>query len=132
MGTPRLAQANNQQMPEGTYDPRKPKSFMYFLDFNSLYPSVMSEFRLPTHGFRWLSDYEIDRLDIMNIPTDSDTGYILVCDIDYPDGLHDLHDAFPMCPKNIVVGEDDVSPYTKELAAECNVKLRPGKKLCLT
>lgn len=132
VGTPRLARANNTQMPEGCYDPGNPTSFIYFLDFNSLYPSVMSEFLLPTYGFRWLSDFEIDRLEIMTIPADSDTGYILVCDIEYPDHLHDLHDAFPMCPENILVGEEDVSQYTKELAAECKVNLRPGKKLCLT
>ena len=92
----------------------------------------MAEYLLPTYGFRWLSDFEIDRLDIMAIPADSDTGYILVCDIKYPDGLHDIHDAYPMCPENIVIGEEDVSPYTKELTAECGITLRPGKKLCLT
>lgn len=98
-----------------------------FFDFNSLYPSVMAEYPLPTYGFRWLSDFEIDPLDIMAVPADSDTGYIPVCDIEYPDGLHDIHDAYPMCPENIVIGEEDVSPYTKELTAECGITLRLGK-----
>ena len=62
----------------------------------------------------------------MAIPADSDTDHILVCDIEYP-GLHDIHDAYPVCPENIVIGEKDVSPYTKELTAECGITLRPGQ-----
>ena len=37
-----------------------------------------------------------------------------------------------MCPENIEIGEEDVSEYTRQLAATCNIKLRPTKKLCLT
>ena len=132
MGTPRLAQANNQQMPEGCYDESKPTSYIYFLDFNSLYPSVMADFRLPTYGFKWLSQFEIERFDVMGIAADSDTGYILVCDLEYPDELHDMHDPFPLCPENVIIGEEDVSQYTKELAAACKINLRESKKLCLS
>ena len=68
----------------------------------------------------------------MDIPADSDTGYILVCDLECPEDKHDKFDAFPLCPENITVGVDNVSPYTRELAAACNMNLRASKKLCLT
>lgn len=48
VGTPRLARANNPQMPNGCFDPEMPRSYIYFFDFNSLYPSVMADFPLPT------------------------------------------------------------------------------------
>ncbi|MEW8542131.1 MAG: hypothetical protein AB2693_01235 [Candidatus Thiodiazotropha sp.] len=132
VGTPRLAQANNPKMPEGRYDPEKPTSYIQFLDFNSLYPSIMADFPLPTYGFKWLTKTEIDNFNLSGIAADSDTGYILVCDLECPEEIHDKFDAFPMCPENVTVGVDDVSPYTKELAAACNMNLRPSKKLCLT
>ena len=132
VGTPRLARANNDQMPEGCYDPGKPTSYIYYLDYNSLYPSVMADFPLPTFGFRWMSEFEIERFDVMSVPADSNSGYILICDIKYPDDLHDLHDAYPMCPESRLIGEEDVSQYTRDLAASCNMTLRPDRKLCLT
>ena len=132
VGTPRVVRANNPQMPEGLYDPTKPESHICFLDFNSLYPSVMLERPLPTYGFKWLSEYEIERLDVMSIPDDSDTGYILIVDMEIPENMHDHYDQYAMMPENIIVGEEHASGYTKQLAAACNVKLRPTRKLCLT
>ena len=104
---------------------------MQFLDFNSLYPSIMADFPL-TYGFRWLTKYEIDNLNLKDIPADSDTDYILVCDLECPEHKHDKFDAFPLCPENITVGVDNISPYSRELAAACNMNLRASKKLCLT
>ena len=119
-------------MPEGCYGPEKPTSYIYFLDFNSLYPSIMADFRVPTYDFKWLSQFEIERFHVMSVPAESDMGYILVCDIGYPEELHDFHDSFPMAPENVVIGEEDASPYTKELAAPYKVNLHACKKLCLS
>lgn len=68
---------------------------------------------------------------IMSVAEDSDTGYVLVADLEI-EGYHDIFDQFPMCPENVEIGEDQVSQYTRELAAACNMKLRPTKKLCLS
>ncbi|MEW8548185.1 MAG: hypothetical protein AB2693_32175 [Candidatus Thiodiazotropha sp.] len=119
-------------MPEGWYDPTKPTSSIYFLAFNSLYPSIMADFPLPTYGFKWLSNHELENFDVMSIPEDSDTGYVVVADLEIPEGQHDKFDQFPMCPENVEIGEEQVSQYTRELAAACNMKLRPTKKLCLS
>ena len=73
----------------------------------------MLERPLPTYNFKFLSQYDIDRLDIMNIEEDSDTGYILVVDLEVPDENHDLYDQFPLCPENVLIDPDHVSEYTK-------------------
>ena len=87
-------------MPEVCYDPGKPTSYFYYLDYNSLYPSVMADFPLPMFGFRWMSEFEMERFDVMSIQADSNSGYILICIIKCPDDLHDHHDAYPMCPES--------------------------------
>ena len=92
----------------------------------------MADFPLPMYGFMWLTKYETDNLNLKDIRADSDTGYILVCDLECPEDKHDKFDAFPLCPENITVGVDNVSPYSRELAAACNMNLRASKKLCLT
>ena len=46
------------------YDPRKPSTFVSYLDMNNLYGWAMSEY-LPYEGFRWLKN--IDKFNIMSI-----------------------------------------------------------------
>ena len=36
---------------------------------------------LPTSNFKWLTDEEMEELDVMMIPDDSSRGYILECDL---------------------------------------------------
>ena len=56
--------------------------------------------RLPllTGDFRLLQPDEIADLNIMTVPTDSETGYILEVDLNYPDHLHDEHNDYPCAP----------------------------------
>ena len=72
LGTPRYAKANQPTMPD--YDPNSERSSLLFLDFCGLYTSIMGSSCLPTHNFSFLSDWEIDRLDILSIDDDSDKG----------------------------------------------------------
>ena len=102
IGSPREISANNPEMPADMYDPTQPTSYIQFLDFNSLYPSVMADFPTPT-SLRFMTSPEIDQLDIQSIPDDADKGYILLVDLDYGEQLHDLHDQFPMAPENVVI-----------------------------
>ncbi|MES9884134.1 MAG: hypothetical protein ABW185_25085, partial [Sedimenticola sp.] len=131
-GGQRYSRANFPDMPNGEYKPDLPTTQLRFWDFNSLYPSIMKDFMLPTHGFRWLSDYEIEQLDVCSIPDDADEGYIFVCDLDYPDELHDVHDQFPLITENVTITENDVSDYTKKLARDSGLALKSEKKLCQT
>ena len=100
-----------------------PTSYIYYFDNNSLYPSVMAVFPLPAFGIRWMSQFEIQRFDVMSVSSDSNSGYILICDIKYPDELHDLHYANLMCPESQLIGQEDISQYTCDLAASCNITM---------
>ena len=51
-----------------------------YLDANNLYGSAMSQ-PLPTSNFKWLTDEEMEELDVMMGPDDSSRGYILECDL---------------------------------------------------
>ena len=51
-----------------------------YLDANNLYGWAMSQ-PLPTSNFKWLTDKEMEELDVKMIPGDSPRGYILECDL---------------------------------------------------
>ena len=58
----RLAKTNNKYMND--YDPKKPSTFISYLDMNNLYGCAMSEY-LPYEGFDWLKN--VDEFDVMSI-----------------------------------------------------------------
>ncbi|CAH1106971.1 unnamed protein product [Psylliodes chrysocephalus] len=62
------------------------------LDINNLYGWAICE-PLSYNGFRWVDD--ITNFDPMTIPDDSEDGYILQVDLEFPRKLHDLHKDFP-------------------------------------
>ena len=70
-----------------------------YLDENNLYGCGMSE-KLPTHGFKWLTGGEIEKIyenryNLNKIPC------ILEVNIEYPENLHDLHNDYPLCPEKV-------------------------------
>ena len=60
-----------------------------YLNANNLYRWAMPQ-PLPTNEFDWLAEEEISNLDIVEIPDDSEEGYILEVDLEYPQELHVL------------------------------------------
>jgi hypothetical protein len=108
----RYAKANNPYVEE--YDPSKPNNYLIYLDANNLYGWSMSQ-ALPTHGFRWLSRQEINVLDILEIRDNSEDGYILSVDLEYPQNLHDIHSDYPLAPESFEIKSSMLSPYQQEL-----------------
>ncbi|XP_055856053.1 uncharacterized protein LOC129919224 [Episyrphus balteatus] len=96
--TGRYAKANNKYM--SNFDESKKSTFLGYFDVNNLYGWAMSQY-LPINNFRWLSDEELKCLNIESIVDNSNKGYILCVDLDYPDYLHDLHNDLPFCPENL-------------------------------
>ena len=107
----RHAVANNPSV-EG-YDPRKPTSYITYLDANNLYGDAMSN-PLPIGKFHFLPMSEIDTFDLLSIPPDSNTGYIVECDLTYPDHLHPLHSDYPLAPEHLTVDVAMLSPFAKQ------------------
>ncbi|GFW11718.1 uncharacterized protein TNCV_43531 [Trichonephila clavipes] len=46
------------------------------------------------------SDNDLTEQDILNLSDESDVGYILEVDLEYPSDLHDKHSDFPLAPEN--------------------------------
>ena len=100
MASKRYAKANNPLV-EG-YDPEKPSSHILYLNANNLYGWRMSQY-LPTGGFRWMDDSQQLAKTIAEQPADRLEGYILEVDLEYPEDLHDAHNAYPLAPERMKV-----------------------------
>ena len=120
----RYARANNPYLKPEDYDSSQPHSYICYLDANNLYGWAMSQ-SLPTGGFRFLDEDEIDEMDFTAVPDDSRLGYIVECDLEYPAELHGLHNDYPLAPEHVKITEDMVSPYCKSI----NIKSTLTEKL---
>ena len=120
----RYAKANNKYMND--YDPKKPSTFISYLDMNNLYGWAMSEY-LPCGRFKWLKN--IDKFDVMSISEKSPIGYFLKVDFEYPKELHELHDDFPLAPEKLAASSDMLSKYCKKIADRYEIKIYDVKKL---
>ena len=100
----RYAKANNKYIND--YDPKKPSTFISYLDMNNLYGWAMSE------RFKWLKN--VDKFDVMSVNEKSPIGYLWQVDLEYPDKLHELRNDFPLAPEKLAVSSDILSKYCKK------------------
>ena len=92
----RHANANNEYM--GTeFDPAEESKFIWYLDANNLYGWAMSK-QLPTSGFEWMTDDELDDWKHLSC--------FLEVDLEYPENFHDLHNDYPLAPERIKIGSN--------------------------
>ncbi|XP_064474753.1 uncharacterized protein LOC135388837 [Ornithodoros turicata] len=125
----RYCRANHEGCDD--YDPQQEKTFIQYLDVNSLYPYAMT-FHLPTGGFEWVDPSRWSEIDFLNIPHDSEVGYVYVVDLSYPEELHALTRDFPLAPEHRYVDENELSPYQHHLKDALSLNAPPTKKLLLT
>ncbi|GFT87312.1 uncharacterized protein NPIL_86151 [Nephila pilipes] len=85
----RYAIDNNKYM--SNFNPDDEIKYLMYLDANNLYGYAMSKY-LPLKDFVW-SDNNLTTQDILNLSDESDVGYILEVDLDYP----------PICMTNIQI-----------------------------
>ena len=114
----RYAKTNNKYMND--YEPKKPSTFIAYLDMNNLYGWAMSEY-LPYGGFKWLKN--VDGFDVMSINEKSPIGFFLEFDLEYPDELHELHNEYPLAPEKLAVSSDLLSKYCKKIAGKFEIKV---------
>ena len=85
------------------YNKNKESSFLEYLDANNLYGWTMPQ-TLPVDSFDWVKKLsKIDEDFIINYDQDSDKGYILEVDVEYPKNLHDLHGDLPFLPERMKI-----------------------------
>ena len=110
----RYAKANNKYMKD--YDKKKKSSYIQYLDANNLYGKAMTK-KLPVRGFKWINDiFEINEKFVKSYKKNSDKGYILEVDVDYPNELQNLHSDLPFLPERMVINN------TKKLVCNLNDK----------
>ena len=112
MVSQRHAVANNPYMSE--YDPEISTSYLMYLDANNLYGWAMCQ-PLLVSNFVWVKPADKLLDDILQLPDNSDTGYILEVDLAYPSELHADHNDYLLAPKRLAVKHEMLSPYQLDL-----------------
>ena len=99
----RYAKANNKYMEN--YNKNTTSSYLAYLDANNFYGWAMSQ-KFPTNGFEWVEDLSQFKEDfIKNYDENSDKGYFLEVDVEYPKNLFSLHSDLPFLPERKKIGK---------------------------
>ena len=122
----RYRKANNKYMKE--YDEKVPSKYIMYLDASNLYGWAMSQY-LPTGNFKWMSNKEINKIDLGTYKADGKKGLILEVDLEYPQELHDMHNDYPVCPEKVKVSNDMLSGYCKKIAEKYKISIGLVSKL---
>ena len=125
----RYGKANNKYMK--TYDEKAPSKYIMYLDANNLYGWAMSQY-LPTGGFRWMNEKQINNINLAKYEEDSKKGLILEVNLEYPKKLHKLHNDYPLGPEKVKVTNDMLSEYCKEIQNKFNISTGLVNKLIPT
>ena len=111
------------------YDKNKELTYLQYWDVNNLYGWAMSQ-KLPVNNFEWIKDTSQFNEDfIKNYNEESDEGYFLEVDIQYPEKLHELHNDVPFLPERKKIKKVKklvTNLYDKN---ECLIHIRKLKQL---
>ncbi|ROT63529.1 hypothetical protein C7M84_018598 [Penaeus vannamei] len=115
------------------HDPQKESStYILYLDFNSLYATVMSE-KLPYGNIRKLPPCEKSEFiasGLTNHDESGDIGHWVVADLRVPPEVARKTDDLPLLIHHMNIRNQDISPYNKQLLASQNRRLpRKNQKL---
>ena len=95
--THRYAKENNAYMKN--YDESTESSYLMYLDANNLYGWAMSQ-KLPVNGFEWENDLSrFNERFIKSYNENSNKGYFLEVDVEYPKKLLNNHKDMPFLPE---------------------------------
>ena len=122
----RYSKANNEYCKD--YDKEKPKNYIIYLDMNNLYGHAMSQY-LPYANFKWVKNIDKIKQKLMNIKSNSSTGYVLEVDLEYPQKLHDIHNDYPLAPEKINIPKEWLSKFCLKIASVYNITTGTVKKL---
>ena len=122
----RYFKANNKYI-KG-YDENKASTFIMYWDVNNLYGWAMIQYFL-YDNFEWMSGKEISEINFDLVNEDSNEGYVLKVDLEYPSDLHDLHSDYLLAPEKLKVRDDMLSSYCLGIAKEYGIKVGEVNKL---
>ena len=125
----RYGKANNVYMKKD--DEKAPSKYLMYLDANNLYGWAMSQY-LPTGNFKWMTEKQINKINLATYKEDSKKGLILEVDLEYPRELHDLYNEYPLGPEKVKVTENKLSNYCKKIKEKYNISIGQVHKLIPT
>lgn len=70
---------------------------------------------LPYGEFQWVHPSDEIIAYILSLRENSEEGFILEVDLDYPAELHDLHNDLPLAPERKKVALEELSPYARSV-----------------
>ena len=79
-----------------------------------------------------MTEKQINKIDLAKYKDDSKKGLILEVDLEYPEGLHDLHNDYPLAAEKVRVTEDMLSEYCKSIADKYGISTGLVSKLIPT
>ena len=94
------------------FDETKAKTYGLLVDANNLYGGIMQQFPLPLSEFEVL---DVDNSTFFQTSNDSEIGFVLEVDLDYPGALHNMHKDFSVTPT-----KEKIDP---NMLSECQVGL---------
>ena len=115
----RYSKANNKYM-GARYDPKKPSVYDIYWDANNLYGWAMSQ-PMPCGDFNWMEEAEFNSLDWIHQKVDQEFGFIVECDMDYPNELHEDHNDYPLAPERFAINHKYLSE--KQVALRRNYSM---------
>ena len=124
VGSKRHVKANNHYLDD--FDVSKPENYLMYWDANNLYGWAMSQY-LPYKNISLNSEIDIDT--ILKTDDNSKYGYIVECDLEFPQEIHDKLKEFPPCPESIAPTKEMLSEFQKKMAEKNNVKVGSCSKL---
>ena len=95
----RYAKADHIYMKD--YTKNKESLYLKYWDVNNLYGWAMSQ-KLPVNNFEWIEyTYQFNEDFIQKYNEESDEGYFLAVDVQYPEKVHELHNDLPLLPERM-------------------------------
>lgn len=83
---------------------------------------------LPKDNFRW-EEWSLEK--IMSHPVQHDRGCFVEADLSVPEHLHDYFNEYPLAPENMVINNDMLSEYCRELQRKTHLtEDKVGKLMC--
>lgn len=122
VGSKRYAKANNKEMGKH-YDKTKESSYITYVDANNLYGWAMTQ-NLPYKDIKFDT---VSLEEILKTSDDSEIGYMVEVDLEYPRELHDKFKQYPPCPESLIPNTDWFSDYQKEVMEKTNCKSNCAK-----
>ena len=111
------------------YNSALESTFGFMVDANNPYGGIMKTEHLPVDDFLLV---EVPLEQVLNTPTDSPIGCILEVDLTYPHNIRDLHRDFRLAPTKVIVPDEWLSTYQRELKFNVNMPRSSVPKLLQT